>query len=129
MKAKIRNLAYLLSLTPGLAVILGNLLGGWYSILNFTYSLVVLGAAEWLLKPTKQNNNSKKDDTLPLLILYLHLPLQALCLASYFYGIYSHNLEGAWIWAAAISMGVNTGSAAIVVAHELIHRKEKHISM
>ncbi|MFN5665471.1 MAG: alkane 1-monooxygenase [Bacteroidota bacterium] len=127
MRTKTRNFAYLLSLTPGLAVILGNLQGGWYSILNFIYSLVVLGAAEWLLRPNKQNNHSEKDDALPAFILYLHLPLQALCLASYFYGIYSNILQGYWIWAAAISMGVNTGSAAIVVAHELIHRKERHL--
>ncbi len=127
MKPFNRNITYLLSITPALAVIYGNLTGGWWSLLNFAYSLVFLGAAEWLLKPAKDNAHSDKDASLPELILYLHLPMQALCIISYFYGIYADILQGIWLWCAAISMGANTGSAAIVVAHEFIHRKEKMI--
>jgi len=122
-----RNITYLLSITPALAVICGNLNGGWWSLLNVVYSLVFLGAAEWLLKPVKDNAHSNKDDSLPQFILFLHLPMQAVCIISFFYGIYTNILHGQWLWYAAISMGVNTGSAAIVVAHEFIHRKEKII--
>jgi alkane 1-monooxygenase len=125
MKANYRNLAYLLSLTPSIAVIYGNMQGEIWSALNAIYSLGILAAAEWLLKPIRNNTTSATTDKLPNLILYLHIPAQIVCIISYFYAVHTHLLNGIWIAVAAISMGVNSGSAAIVVAHELIHRKSQ----
>ena len=123
MKVLFRNIAYIFSLTPAVAVCIGNIYGGTYSALNLVYSMGFLAAIEWLLQPIKNNQASAANSKLPKLILLLHIPAQILCLMSFFYGIKTGALQDFWIWVAAVSMGINTGSAAIVVAHEFIHRK------
>ena len=125
MKATTRNSLYALSLLPSLLVIVGNLSGGPFSFLNLVFSLGLLGALEWVTTPSLSNEHGSKEDLLPKLVLWLHIPAQLICLVSFFYGIYSNILQGYWIAGAAISMGVNSGSAAIVVSHELIHHKNK----
>lgn len=125
MKIYFRNISYLLSLTPAFAVCAGNLLGESWSALNIIYSMGFLAALEWIIQVNKNNNASEATDSLPNLILLMHVLAQIACLASFFYGIHTHALQGIWIWVAAISMGINTGSAAIVVAHEYIHRKPR----
>ena len=117
-----RNLQYLWSLTPGVAVITGNLLGGWWGASNFIYSLGVLALAELLVSANHSNKNSEVS-IFPTAILYLHILLQVLALGSFFFAI-SHRYFHGWQYAlVTISVGVHSGSSAIVVAHELIHRK------
>lgn len=120
-----RNLSYLISLSPAIAVIIGNLNGGIWAMLNLIYSMVILAALEWLISPNKNNYASHKTDIIPAFILFLHVPTQLICIGSFFFAIKYQLLTDAWIWMAAISMGINSGSAAIVVAHEYIHRKSK----
>jgi alkane 1-monooxygenase len=117
-----RNTGYLWSLTPGMAVITGNLLGGWWSAANFVYSLGILALMELVLPVSKSNEHSDAD-TFPTIILYLHVLVQILALVTFFYAINSHLFYGWQYLAAALSVGVHTGSSAIVVAHELVHRK------
>jgi alkane 1-monooxygenase len=123
MTVNFRNILYIFSFTPAMAVIYGNVHGSYFSLLNFLYSLLVLAAVEWLTKPIESNETAEKDDILPHYILLLHVPFQLTSLVSLFYGIHYHILEGPWIIAAAVSTGLNSGSSAIVVAHEFIHRK------
>lgn len=123
MKPNLRNSCYLLSLTPAIAVIAGNLMGGIWVFLNIAYSLFFLGATEWITKPFLSNKHGEKQDMLPLFVLWLHIPSHILCIGSFMYGIHHEIITGKWIIGAAFSTGVNSGSAAIVVAHELIHRK------
>lgn len=124
MKPQIRNLLYLFSLTPVLMVVFGNLSGGFLVHTNIIYSLLVLGISEWVSKPLPSNAHSPKEDTLPLFVLWLHIPAQLLSLFTFFYGIHQGIIEHIWLVGAAFSMGIYSGSGAIVVAHELIHRKE-----
>ena len=121
MKKTLRNNLYFLSLTPAIFVIIGNLNGGILTTCNFIYSLVFLGFLEWLTPAIITNKHSEKTDFIPKLILLLHIPSQLLSLISLFYGIYSNSLIGVWIVMAAFSTGLNTGTSAIVVAHEFIH--------
>lgn len=120
-----RNFAYLFSLTPAIMVIVGNIAAGYFSILNIVYSLVVLGVLDWLLPSNKSNESGNADDHFPELILWLHIPMQLVCIISLMHGAYTESLSGTALIAAALSTGINTGSGAIVVAHELIHRKNK----
>lgn len=123
MKATLRNWLYSLSLTPGLVVVYGNLHGGIWSIANVLYSLVVLGLVEVLTKNFLSQENSGEDDSLPNIILWLHVPLQIASIGSFIYGVKHEIIADYHIWYAAISMAVYTGSGAIVMAHEFIHRK------
>lgn len=125
LQAKSRNFLYLFSLTPSLFCLYGNLHGGWFTLGNTLYSLGFLAAIEWLSKPISSNQATHKEDIIPQLILMLHIPFQLASIASLIYGIKSGIVSDIWIIQAAISTGINTGSSAIVVSHELIHRKNK----
>lgn len=125
MKGRLRNILYLLSLTPAVTVVFGNLYGGYFTLLNLIYSLGILGVSEWILPVSKSNQHTPKSDVWPALILYLHLPAQLLALASLCVGVAQNVITGPWIVCAVLSTGLNSGSSAIVVAHELIHRKRK----
>lgn len=119
-----RNWKYFTGLTPGLLVLAGNLYGGWLTLANAVFILVFLGIAEWFMGEDHDNAHSPAADTLPELLLVLHAVLHGLCLLSFFYSIHSGTLQGVWIWTAALSLGIHGGSSAIVIAHELIHKKE-----
>jgi len=125
MNAYLRNSLYILSFTPAVAVVLGNLNGGVFTLTNFIYSLVCLGLVEWITPASSSPHHTPKQDFMPKLILLLHVPAQLLALCSLFYGIYIQSISGYWILTAAFSTGLNSGSSAIVVSHELIHCKDK----
>jgi alkane 1-monooxygenase len=126
MNAQLRNLLYLFSLLPGFIVVYGNLhSGSWYAVFNLVFSLVGLGVVYILSKPFLSEAHSGDNDTIPNIILWLHIPTQVLCIASFVYAIVSGIHSGLNIFLCALSMGVYSGSGAIVVAHEFIHRKDK----
>jgi alkane 1-monooxygenase len=125
MSRLLRNALYLLSFTPAIAVLYGNLHGSYFTSLNFIYSLIVLAIIEWITPPFTSNDHSEKGDVMPTFIIWMHVPVQILCVSSLFYGIHRGIIEGYWIISAALSTGLNSGSSAIVVSHELIHRKNK----
>lgn len=122
MNPALRNWLYLLSFTPAIVVIYGNLQGGYWTLGNIMYSLVILALIEWMTPPMKSNEASAGDDQMPKFILMFHVPLQLASMASLFYGIQTGIIDGGWIVAAALSVGLNSGSGAIIVSHELIHR-------
>ncbi len=121
MRAQHRNSLYLFSLLPAIAVIFGNLNGGIFTLSNTVLTLGVLGILEWITPAFLSNNHSPKQDDMPKLILYAHIPLQLISVLSLFYGIYFKTISENWVIAAAFSTGLNTGTSAIVVAHEFIH--------
>ena len=120
----LRNYKYFFNLIPALLVVYGNLMGSWYTIGNFIFSFIVLAIAELLL-PEDRTNDDVVDDQLPDILLFLCVMAQLLSVSSLVYGIASGNINGFWIFTAALSTGASSGTIAIVVAHELIHRKEK----
>jgi alkane 1-monooxygenase len=109
-------------LFPTVLVITGNFMGGWWTLLNTFFTLVVLGALEIVL-PDNTKNAANENAALPDTILKLTLVFQVLSVLSLFYAIYSERVMGAWLYTPAFSTGVNTGTLAIVTAHEMIHRK------
>ena len=119
-----RNWKYFLNLIPVILVIVGNLSGGWFTLLNFTFSFIFLGIAE-ILVPEDRRNDDFTDDKLPEVLMYLSVGGQILAITSLIYGISTGIINEYWILAAAISTGGSSGTLAIVVAHELIHKKHK----
>lgn len=119
-----RNWKYFLNLIPIILTIYGNLTGGWLTLLNFIFSFVLLGIAEIIL-PEDRTNDDIVEDNLPDILMSLSLAAQIFALLSLIYGISSGLISAYWIIAAAISTGASSGTLAIVVAHELIHRKNK----
>lgn len=120
----LRNLGYLWSLLPGIVVISGNLLGGYWAFSNIVFSLVILALIEQLL-PENKSNSYSENDFIPDAILVFHVLLQTASLTSLFYSYASGKIVGFEIIGAAVSTGINSGTSAIVVAHELVHRKNK----
>lgn len=122
MSYRLRNLAYLFSLSPGLLVIYGNMTGGWQAWLNLFYSLGFLGLLEYFTGVTKSNEHSPAKDPFPEFILYLHVLTHTFVLFSFFLGMYLGVLQGHALIGAMLSTGVAAGSSGIIVAHELIHK-------
>jgi alkane 1-monooxygenase len=123
-KKSFRNWKYFLNLFPISLVIYGNLNGGCYTLMNFLFTFAILGIAEIIL-PEDHTNDDIVDDELPEILMSLSVLAQFLSISSLIYGISSGIIKDNWILAAAISTGTSSGTLAIVVAHELIHRKEK----
>ncbi len=123
-KLSLRNWKYFLSLIPAILVVFGNLTGGWFTLSNFLFSFVILALSELILPEDKRNDDSVEDH-LPEVLLFLSVIAQVISISSLIYGINSGIISGYWIFAAALSTGTSSGTIAIVVAHELIHRKEK----
>jgi alkane 1-monooxygenase len=119
-----RNYKYLLGLTPGLIVLVSNYLGGWWVIGNTLFSFVFLALLEKLF-PENKNNAHEENKSFPDVVLYLNVTLQLLCMYSVVYTLQRYDYSYIQLLLLALSVGINTGSSAIVVAHELIHRKNK----
>jgi alkane 1-monooxygenase len=115
---------YLFASLPSLLCIFGNLTGGYACSLNIFYSMLLLPVSEWFVKEDKQNKASHEDSYIPNLILILLSVLHLLVSLSLIYGIHTKTISGIYIIVAAIASGINAGTNGIVVAHELIHRKE-----
>lgn len=115
-----RNLWYISGLVPAILCIAGNLTGGWFTAANFVYSLVVLGLLDALLG--EDSSNTVEEDGLPETWLVLHTLSHAASLISLFWGIYSGIIVGNFVVWAALSVGFQAGSSAVVVAHECIHK-------
>jgi alkane 1-monooxygenase len=122
MSYRLRNAAYLLSFTPAVLVIYGNLHGNWFSWLNIIYSLVLLGMIESFTGSSDANEHSAAKDPFPEMILFGHVLSHTASLYSLFFGIRMGILEGPWLIGAILSTGVAAGSSGIIVAHELIHK-------
>lgn len=119
-----RNWKYFLNLLPTIFVVTGNLNGGWFSLLNFIFSFVFLGLLELFL-PDDRSNNDSVDDSLPEVLLALCVLAQLISISSLVYGIHLNIIKDYFIISAALSTGASSGTLAIVVAHELIHRKNQ----
>lgn len=119
-----RNLRYSTSFLPAVLVITGNLLGGYFTLLNPVFVLGFLAFIEWFL-PNLEKNDDTGSATLPNFWLGLTVVAQLLSLSSLCFGIYEGQLAGPWLIWAIIGTGLNSGALAIVSAHEMIHRPDK----
>lgn len=120
----LRNYKYALSLTPAIFVITGNLLGGWWIALNTIFSLGVLAILENFV-PDDKDNRTDDSQLFPDLLLFVHVVAQVFCLGTLFWSIMNYNYSIVQLVVLCVSVGTNSGASSIVIAHELIHRKNK----
>jgi alkane 1-monooxygenase len=120
-----RNLGYLFSLIPAVLVIWGNLQGGWWTLANFLFSLVFLALMELVLGSDQSNFHGPAKDPFPEGILFAHVLFHTASIVTLFYGIAADRLQGIYIFTAALSTGVESGTSGVVIAHELIHKIDR----
>lgn len=117
------SLKYFWSLSAVPFVIAGNILGGWFTLMNIIYLLGIMTMTEKYF--SQETYDNPQNNFIPNLILILHALTMTACGTSLFYGIHTNALHGFWIWVATVSTGFNSGMAGITSAHEMIHRKQK----
>ena len=121
-----RNYKYLWSLTPAILVIAGNLLGGWWVSLNVIFSLGILAILENFIHEDK-SNDVEESQWLPDSILVLHVLTQLFCLSTMIYSVNHFNYSWIQFLLLGLSVGINSGSSAIVISHELVHRRNVYM--
>lgn len=121
-RGTLRNLRYLWSLLPGLVTIAGNMMGGVWAWSNLVFSLGLLALLEWFVSEDRHNEYDE-GSVLPDLILIFHGVLQVVSLTTLFDSVSNGRIAGVNLIGAALSVGVHSGSSSIVIAHELVHRK------
>lgn len=119
-----RNHKYALSLIPGILVVTGNLLGGWWVALNVFFVFGFIAVLEVML-PEDRDNVSNREDWFPDALLLMHVVLQTISIVTMIWSLGHYHYSIPQLLFMAISVGTNSGSSAIVIAHELIHRKNK----
>jgi alkane 1-monooxygenase len=124
MKNSVRDFGYALSLVPVGLTVAGNLLGGYATLGNIVFTLVVLVVTDWLFKEAK-NQPEAHSPLIADTVLVVHVAAHALAVGSLIYGAHTGFLHGGFLICAIISTGVNSGISGITVAHELIHRKSR----
>lgn len=122
--SSLRSWLYLFSLVPGVLTIAGNLTGGYWAWANLLFSFVGLALIERIAPQVRDNAPADEGYRLPNLILALHTALPLFTVGSLLLGAYTGLLSGWVLVGAILSTGTHSGSSAIVVAHELCHRKE-----
>jgi alkane 1-monooxygenase len=119
-----RNLNYFWSLLPGVLTVAGNLLGGPWVFANAFFTLGLLAAVEWFI-PEDTSNQYTEDSLLPNLIMVLHVLLQLAAVGTLLRMFFVGEVPWWQMAGAGLSTGVHSGSSAIVLAHEMIHRKQQ----
>ncbi len=112
---------YSLALTPVILVIIGNYIGGVWTLLNLAYTLGFLGILELLVSENKEAPLNLKPEAGNWLLLLSWIG-HFISWGSLIWGVYSGKVAGGWLISASLSTGLCSGSLGIVLAHELIHR-------
>ncbi|MCS7013693.1 MAG: alkane 1-monooxygenase [Chloroherpetonaceae bacterium] len=119
-----RDLGYLLSLIPVSLTLLGNILGGDWTLGNILFTLVGLVLTDWFIGERK-DQPEPHSPLIANVLLVIHVLTHTAAIASLAVGAATGKLSGKFLLFATVSTGVNSGVSGIVVAHELIHRKER----
>ena len=119
-----RNYKYVWSLLPALLVLMGNLIGGWWVALNAIFIFIFLTILE-VFMPEDASKEQDSNAWFPDALLFVHATLQTLCIASLFWTLHANEYSLTQYFLLALSVGANSGASAIVIAHELIHRKNR----
>lgn len=112
---------YSLALTPAIAVLIGNYLGDFWTLLNLIYTLVFLGLLELIVPDNQEAPIPMKRESGDWLLLLAWIG-HFVAWGSLVFGMWDSSIKGEWVFAAALSTGLCSGSLGIVLSHELIHR-------
>lgn len=120
-----RDFGYLLSLIPAVLVIFGNLTGGIFTLLNVLFAFVVLVLGDWFFTENREKPKPRSA-LVPNLVLVLHVVLHTIAIGTLLYGILANIIVDGFLVIAIVATGLNSGLSGIIVAHELMHRSERH---
>lgn len=112
---------YALGLIPGLLAVVGNTVGGVWT-LGATVFLSAISFADWFVADDRLPPPDRPEKT-PDLVLVLHVVLNSIAIATLLLGVATGTLMRWRVSAATLSTGWNSGISGIIVAHELIHRR------
>jgi alkane 1-monooxygenase len=104
---------------------MGNYYGGWWVASNAVFSLLILAILESFVSENK-SNEVDQDIYFPDFLLQIHVTMQLAIIFSIIYTLNEHTFSIAQLLLLSLSIGINSGGSAIVIAHELIHRKNKY---
>jgi alkane 1-monooxygenase len=117
------GLRYMVALLPGILAVAGGLADPVFHVFNIVWNLFVLVLLDWILPPRHDNPPDNQWAVIPDVILYLasvlHLAAIVILIVRASQDYYTVNQ----LIQATGSVGLNAGISGIVVAHELIHRK------
>jgi alkane 1-monooxygenase len=116
------NLGYLVSFFPGIFVIFGNLLGGFWTLGNIIFSMIFLVLLDWIV-PEDESHPEETGDFFADSILVIHVVVNTIAIWTLLFSIHSGVISGIFILTAVLATGINSGMSGIIVAHECIHRK------
>jgi len=122
-----REYFYFLSLIPPMLPVIGNLAAGPWTLLNLLVTMLFWGI-DWIA-PKSRRSPAKSWGAVPTIVLVLHIVLHTAGVGTLLYGVTSGHIYRGWIYAAAISTGINSGFSGINVAHELIHRRSRALRL
>ena len=91
-----RTVGYYSSIFPILLVIIGNLLGGYFTLLNIFFSFGFLVVADWFFS----ENRTKPRITssfIPNSVLIIHVIFHSLAVGSLLYGVFIGIIQGSFI--------------------------------
>jgi alkane 1-monooxygenase len=125
MESKFRNLGYFLSLFPSFLVIIGNLSGNVFTLLNIIFAFGFLVGVDWFFTENREKIN-KGSAIIPNSVLVIHVIVHTTAIGTLIYGVFNGIIVDYFIFTAVLSTGINSGMSGIIVAHELIHRSEKY---
>jgi alkane 1-monooxygenase len=107
-----------------IAVILGNLVGGYYTLLGTVLALGLYPILDQLLGEAKPARPPPKSGRPFEVILVAHAILNPIIIATLLWRVTQDG--NSWtLWAAGFSTGIAAGISGIVVSHELGHKKPK----
>ena len=119
-------MVYLFSLINPVVVITGNSMGGVWTVMGFVFTLIIGPIIDVLLGATRTIRPPRESGTPLVVILWIHFMLHILVLGSLF-ALVIRDGWNLWVIVAAVSTGLHSGAAGIIIAHELGHAKPRSI--
>ncbi|MCU0435984.1 MAG: alkane 1-monooxygenase [Bacteroidia bacterium] len=117
------GLRYTVALLPGILAVAGGIAEPVFHYVNCVWILIVLVLLDWVVPPRHDNPPDNQWAVIPDGILYLASALHLAAIALLLYRVWQDAYTLWQLNAAIASVGLNAGISGIVVAHELIHRK------
>ncbi|MCA6362507.1 MAG: alkane 1-monooxygenase [Bacteroidetes bacterium] len=117
------GLRYTVALLPGILAVAGGVVNPVFHVFNIVWNLVVLVLLDWILPPKHDNPPDNQWSIIPDVILYLASALHLAAIVLLIVRASQHSYTLHQLILATGSVGLNAGISGIVVAHELIHRK------
>ena len=118
---------HLFGLLNPIIVIIGNILGGFWTLMGFIFTLILGPIFDVSFGKGKEIRPPRSSGVPFKILLWMHVLLHGFVLCSLFWLAWKNGLN-IWLVTATISTGLHSGASAIITAHELGHSRRGSIS-